>query len=704
MRGLMGAVTAALLLTTAIVPAHAQQRDTMPLPTAKLPPVVVTVTRDEGRSPLDLPFAITTIRPDSIRPGQRHLSLDETLFLLPGVTVADRHNPTQDPRISIRGFGARSAFGVRGVRVMRDGIPLTLPDGQTPVDYLDLESIGRIEVLRGSAAALYGNASGGVIDIRSSPPPTDPFAAQLRTWGDSAGVKRWLGTAGGTLGPVQYQGNLGHSETEGFRAHSHQRVTSGFGRVRTTVGKTDLAFEVMGYDMPLAENPGSLTEAQLGSDRTMADPAYVSKQAGKTVQQGQLGFTATRTMGERQLAATLYGGWRNLDNPLTFGIINLDRTSYGASLRGTAPLRVFGLTHRLSAGIDLQRQDDNRQNFENCNGLEPDAAVSAACPVRGEGRGATTLDQRELVSGAGAFVRDELTLVPGYMLSVGLRADYVMFDVTDHFITATDPDDSGDRTLHAISPMVGFVARVTPLTSIYANVATAFETPTTTELANRPDRSGGINPDLKPQYSTTYEVGVKGLVLGRVRYDAAAFSTKVRDELIPFEVPGGEGRSFYRNAGRTHRRGGELGLGTVLGPFEMGLSYSYSNFKFARFTTEDGANYAGNRIPGIPVQQAEASVTWRHRDMYATLEGQAFGKVYVNDANTTSAAGYQTINLRIGGTAMFGRSWLTPVAGVQNLFDEHYIGSVNVNAAGGKYYEPAPGRVIFAGLTLAIGR
>lgn len=693
---------AAVLGTVAATPMFAQQSDTLPLPTAKLAPVVVTVTRDAARSPLELPFAISATRPDSLRPGQRHLSLDETLFLLPGVTVANRNNPTQDPRISIRGFGARSAFGVRGVRVLRDGIPLTLPDGQTPVDYLDLASIGRIEVMRGSAAALYGNASGGVIDIQSSAPPTDPFALQLRTWGDSGGVRRWLGTAGGTIGRVQYQGDVSHNETDGFRAYSRQRVTSGFGRVMTTVGSTDLALEVMGYSMPLAQNPGALTAAQLDSSRTMADPASVSKEAGKAVRQGQIGLTATRTIGERQFTAMLYGGWRRLDNPLPFAIIKFGRVSYGGSVRGTVPMQLFGMAHRVSIGADVQRQDDDRQNFRNCN--PPSATPAPGCSASVGGRGATTLDQRELVSGVGAYVRDELTLVPGFLMSVGVRADYVNFDVTDHFITSDDPDDSGDRTLHAISPTVGAVARLNSLTSLYANVATAFETPTTTELANRPDSTGGINPNLKPQYSTTYEVGIKGLALGRVQYDLATFATLVRDELIPFEVPGGQGRTFYRNAGRTHRYGAELGLGVALGPFDGALSYSYSHFQFADFTTDAGVSYAGNRIPGIPLHQAEASLTWRHSNLFVTAEGEVFGRVYVNDQNDASAAGYQTMNLRLGGTAMFGQSWFSPVIGIQNLFDAHYVGSVSVNASGGKYYEPAPGRVIFAGLTLAVGR
>ena len=245
----------------------AQQTDTLPpdsIPQTLAP--VITVTREAGRSPLDLPYAVSIARPDSARPGQRHVLLDETLFLLPGVTVANRNNPTQDPRISIRGFGSRSAFGVRGVRVLRDGMPLTLPDGQTPVDYLDLESVGSVEVIRGSAAALYGNASGGVIDIHSAPPPSDPFAVSARGWGGSGDFRRWTATFGGTNGRFNYQGDVNHTAQDGERAYSHQRITNGYGRAEFTTGKTDVSLQFLGHDMPVAENPGSLTLAQFGDE------------------------------------------------------------------------------------------------------------------------------------------------------------------------------------------------------------------------------------------------------------------------------------------------------------------------------------------------------------------------------------------------------------------------------------------------------
>jgi iron complex outermembrane receptor protein len=676
-------------------------------PPATLTPVEVTVTRDGSRSALDLPFAISKIRPDSMRPGQRHLSLDEMLLLLPGVTVANRNNPTQDPRISIRGFGARSAFGVRGVRILRDGMPLTLPDGQTPVDYLDLESVGSIEVLRGSASALYGNAAGGVVDIRSSDAPADAIAGQLRSVTGSFGLQRWVGAVGGTSGAFRYQGNVTHNESDGFRAYSHQRLTSGYGRVQMKAGATDLALVTMLFDMPDAENPGALTKIEMDTMRTQAQAFAVTRQARKAVKQGQLGLSASRRVGGGDVLASVFGGWRDLDNPLTQNIVAIDRVSYGATLRGSLPQRLFGITHRLSAGIDVQRQDDDRLNFVNCNGNTDPSCDTAA----GE-RGAVTLDQRELVTSIGPFLRDEIELSRRFYLMAGARADYVTFDVTDHLVVPpTNPDDSGDRTLRALSPMAGAVVRLGQLTSLYANVSSAFETPTATELGNRPDGVGGINRDLDPQFATTYETGLKGFLLSRIQYDIAAFTTSVRDELVPYEVPGGAGRRYFRNAGRTRRRGVEVSAGARIRGLELSAAYAYSQFKYVDFAFEtriggvlDTLVFDGHRIPGIPPQIFQGSATYRLGRAYATLEGITAGSMFVDDANTTRSSGYEVANFRLGGTAVFGKPWLAPVIGVQNLFDRKYVSSVSINAAGGRYYEPAPGRAYFVGLTAAVGR
>jgi iron complex outermembrane receptor protein len=683
----------------------AQSTGKTPPPETKLPPVEVTVTRDAARPTLELPYALSRIDPDSVRPALRHVSFDEMLLALPGVTVANRNNPTQDPRISIRGFGARSAFGVRGVRVVRDGIPLTLPDGQTPIDYLDLESVGRIEVIRGSAGSLYGNAAGGVVEVRTADPPTDPVAGRVTGYGGSYGLKRWAAAAGGTAGVVRYQGDLSRTEQDGFREYARQQFTGGSARAMVSGARGELALTYTGYDTPTAENPGALTAAEMSADPRQADPAQIRKGARKTVEQGQLGLTGTRrTASGIEWSASGNFGWRALDNPLTFAVVAVDRTTSGGTARVTAPAKLFGLDHRFSAGIDAQFQDDDRLNFTNCNNIPPLTQPTATCPVVGEERGTRTLDQRERVSGLGPYVRDEIAFAEDrYRVTLGARADYVRFRVDDHLITATNPDDSGERTLHAISPLLGFVARLGSLHSAYATLSTAFETPTATELANKPDGSAGINPSLDPQYATTGEVGFKGVMAGRVRYDAALFTTRVRDELIPFEVPGGAGRRYFRNAGATRRRGGELGLAASLGMTTVGASYSYSDFIFRDYVV--GTNdYSGNRIPGVPVQQLQGYATWNWRGWFATLEALTQGGMYMDDANSLRSGSWEIMNTRVGGRIAVGDVALSPVFAVSNLFDRTYAGSIVVNAAAGRYFEPAPGRTIYGGLSIAAGR
>jgi iron complex outermembrane recepter protein len=673
-----------------------------------LPPVVVTVTRDVARSPLDLPFAITRSAPDSLRPGQRNLTADETLMLVPGVSVANRNNPTQDPRVSVRGFGARAAFGVRSVRILRDGIPLTLPDGQTPTDYLDLASVGSVEVIRGSASALYGNAAGGIVEFRSTAPPTRPLAVDLRVLGSSYDLGRWSAGIGGTLAPLRYQALVTRTDQDGYRRHARQQTTHGTGRLLHTVSGTELAWQAQLFSMPVADNPGALTSAEMSADPRQPVALFVAKRARKEVSQAQLSVVARRPLAGGELTASFYGGTRDLDNPLTFAVVAIDRKTFGGSVRATSTIK-RAPRHRLSAGIDIQRLDDDRKNFENCNGV---SASTSACPRADTvERGVIRLDQRELVTSIGPFVRDELSLGDRVNVHAGLRADYVIFDIEDRFIIPSgpgqNPDDSGRRTLRAWSPMAGIVARVTPLTAAYANVSTAFETPTATELGNRPTGAGGINHELEPQYATTFELGLKGIVLSRVRYDIAGFVTGVRDELIPFEVPSGAGRRYFRNAGRTTRRGVEAGVELAALGATFASVYSYSDFRFDDYAVTTGTTterYDQNRIPGIPLHQLQASMTWRRRGVFLTTEGVASSRVLVDDASSNTAAGWAVANARTGVRIPIGGTSLMPVVAVQNVFDRRYAGSVVVNAAGGRFYEPAPERTVSISVSLTTDR
>ena len=664
----------------------------------RLRPVIVEVGRGAHRSPLDLPFAVTVQSPDSARPGQRHLSLDETLLLIPGLTVSNRNNPSQDPRISIRGFGARSAFGVRGIRVLRDGIPLTLPDGQTPVDYLDLESVGRVEVMRGSASSLYGNAGGGVIDLRTSEPVPVPISGAVRLWSGAFASRKLVAKTSGTVGGFGYQANGARTESDGFRDYSRQRMTNGFARLSLERGGS-YALEWLGMDTPVAQNPGALTRAQFETNPRLADPLSIRKSARKAVTQSQLGITGRRAGRRGEIEAAAYAATRSLDNPLAFAVVDVGRATSGGSLRATLPFLLLGADHRVTFGTEIQLQNDLRRNFANCNDVPPPTVPTATCPTIGVERGVVTLDQREIVSSLGAYLREELQLGDRYVLTGSARADAVRFRVEDHLITGTNPDDSGRRVLDAVSPMVGILARLAASHSAYANISSAFETPTATELGNQPSGAAGINRDLKPQRSTTYEMGVKGIAMTGMQYNASLFATRVHDELIPFDIPSGGGRRYFRNAGRTSRRGAELGLGMAWRSLELGGAYTYANYRFTDFTV-DTAHYAGNRIPGIPKQTLQASATLRSAIAAFVVEATVADRMPVNDANSESSPGYGVFNARIVTGRMVGFSGAELIVGAQNLFNSRYVSSVSVNAAGGKFYEPGSLRSIYVGITL----
>jgi iron complex outermembrane receptor protein len=287
------------------------------------------------------------------------------------------------------------------------------------------------------------------------------------------------------------------------------------------------------------------------------------------------------------------------------------------------------------------------------------------------------------------------------LLSAGVRADAVRFEVRDHLLNASTRDDSGARTLHAVSPAAGIVWRASQLSSLYASVSSSFETPTTTELGNKPDGSAGINPDLQPQRTLTLEIGTKGILpLVGVHWDAALFEARARDELVPFDIPGGQGRRYFRNAGRTLRRGGELGMQADAGPLSLQTSYTYSRFRYADYAVS-GTSYAGNRIPGIPVHALAAEASLRRGAITFSTTADAASGMFIDDANSTETPGRVIFGAAMAGRVRAGDAELSPMIAVQNLGDVHYVGSVSVNATGGKFYEPAPGRALVLRLSVS---
>ena len=671
----------------------------------RVSPVRVTATRDGSRSSLEVPYAVTVARADSLA-ALRRAGVDELLFAVPGVSVANRQNPAQDPRVSIRGFGARSAFGVRGVRVLQDGVPVTLPDGQTPVDVLDLEGAARVEVIRGSASSLYGNAAGGVLDVRTASPVLVPLAPAVRVvGGDGTPTVTAVSVAGtipaGTLGGAGYTSSLTRTVGRGYRDYSDQRATRAAVRFSFAPGgAASMAVAARLSDVSLAESPGALTRAQLDSAPTMADPLSVRKLAGKIVRQGDLSAAWSRASGASTLDATMYGSARLLKNPLTFATVDVERTSGGASLRGTHAATIADHAVRITGGADVQWQHDDRHEYENCAGI---TVFTRSCPDAAQ-RGAPRKSQRELVTSAGPFVRAEVALLPGLLASAGARADAVRFQLVDFLVTSTNPDDSGDRTLHAISPSAGVVWRVSPVASVYASVSSSFETPTTTELGNKPDGSAGINPDLQPQRTLALELGSKGLLAGDgplvLRWDAALFEARATDELVPFDIAGGGGRRYFRNAGRTLRRGAEIGADASAGAFEGRVAYTIARFRYVDYTVGP-LSYEGMRIPGVPVHSLATAASVGRGAVRLSVTADLASPTDVDDANSAQSPGRAILGAAIAGTIRIGGVRFAPTVAVQNLSNTAYAGSVSVNAAGGKFYEPASRRTLLLRVALA---
>jgi iron complex outermembrane receptor protein len=666
-----------------------------------LPPVVTTVLRT-ALDPVRAPFAVsatTRIEVQTARPG---LSLDEALRAVPGVQADNRFNAALGERLSVRGFGARTQFGVRGVKVLVDGVPATMPDGQTTLNHVELGALERAEVVRGPASALYGNAAGGVLQLTSEPAPDAVVGQRVRVVGGSDGLTRLQSTTGGRTadGRGDWLLSAGRVDYEGFRDFSAQRSTRALARAgwRGAPGELRATFAWVDYD---ADNPGALADTARRRDPTQAFANNRRQQTGETGRHGQLGLSWRRTIGRGEGEATAYGLARRLDNPIPVRIVALDRRAGGA--RAAYTLGVGGdaagaadAPLRLAVGGEWQRQRDDRQNYGNAQGA----------------RGALALDQLERVTNAAVFAQATASLGDRATLLAGLRHDRVRFAAADRLVTATDPDDSGARTMRATSPSIGANVALAPWLRAYANAAYAFETPTTTELANRPTGAGGFNPELEPQRARSAEGGLTASgTLGRLlagSVQLAVFHATLDDALVPFEVPGAAGRQFFRNAGRAVHRGIEGSATVAVGPaLSVRAAYTGLDARFRDYTVGD-SSYAGRRVPGVAPRRFDLAVTWRGpRESLVAIEQRAQSWTFADDPNRARSPGWLLTAVRAAAPAIrvAGVS-LAPFAGVTNVFDVRWDAAVTVNAAGARYYEPGSPRALYVGADLAgaIGR
>jgi iron complex outermembrane receptor protein len=497
------------------------------------------------------------------------------------------------------------------------------------------------------------------------------------------GLLRLNSTTGGRSGDSHYLFNISRLTYDGYRQYSDARNLQLNGTVGTTALGGDLRVvgSFVDYD---ANNPGSLNQTQLDADRFQAAPANLTHQTGEDGQQGQLGLSWRGAMGPGQLEFAGYGLTREIFNPIPFNTIQIDRKAGGVHLlyRSSDEPVTSGFGWGIGAEGDLQ--SDDRTVFPHSG-----AGVRSDTPSQA---------QDEKVLGGALFAQLSAVPMPRLTALAGLRYDITSFEAEDRLITETNPDDSGERTMNAFSPSIGLSYELFDRSSLYGNIATSFETPTATELANQEDGSGGFNPVLDPQRTISYEVGLKGVVAGgRAGYQLSAYRANIEDALVPFTAP--NERTYYRNAGSAVHQGVELGLSVVpADPINVDIAYTWVDARFDEYTV-GGVSLEDNRIPGVSPHRLDASLTVQAPyGLFVTADARYTDLMPVNDANTANAPAYTLVDLRAGlDEFSFGGFTLEPFVGVTNVFDEEYVTSPSVNHAAGRFFESGPGRAAYVG-------
>ena len=680
-RGRARHAAAAVLLATLlprVATLEAQDTTHAPRDTVLLEPIVVTANRTPAPA-ASLPSATTVIDAGPLLRGHRATGLDEVLDFVPGVVVNDRFNSAQGEKLSIRGFGARAAFGVRGVTILLDGLPLTLPDGQSELTGIDLSEVTHVEVLRGTAASLYGNGAGGVVSLSTADSVRGASFADGKATAGAFGLTRVLAGAAVPLGGGDLRITGSRLTSGGYRAHSAADIRHVDGRLTLPLSDhTRLIVTAIGVDEPMLQDPGALTAAEMDSNPRMANPPNLAVNAGKEVTQGEAGFTIEhRTRAGAVADLTVFGLGRSLHNPIAATVIDLGRRVGGFRFSTTAPWSLGGRRQTVTFGFDAQQQRDDRRNHDFSNTL--------------------TLSQLEHVTSVGSFARAVVHLTGGATVTVGARYDRLTFRADDRL--PTNGDQSGRRVLASPSGSVGITVPLTAGITAFADFGTAFETPTTTELTNRPDGTGGFNPDLNPEHSTQLETGSRvHWAWGRLAL--AAYTTHVADELIPFGVPGQPGREFYRNAGSASHRGIEAATSLHPAPgVALDAAYTFTHLRFDTFRTASDT-LDGNAIPGVPAHSGSVALRLTHGPWWLTAEETMRSATWADDANSTRAPGWALTTLYVGFDRRVHDVTVTPSLGVTNLLNARYVTNVVVNAAAAKYFEPGASRAIFGGLSV----
>jgi iron complex outermembrane receptor protein len=676
--------------------------------TPATPVVIVTGSRIE-HDIADFPAAIDVVGAQQIRDTQMRVNASESLVAVPGLVIQNRQNYAQDLQISSRGFGARSQFGVRGVRLIADGIPATMPDGQGQAATFNLDMAERIEVLRGPFSTLYGNHSGGVIQLFTREGRCRPTAETTVSGGSDGMVKVDVNAQGETNG-IGYVVDGSRFDTDGYRAHSAARRDQGFAKLTmkpTPTSKLMITGSSLTQDD--TQDPLGVTWATYQRDprageidvtdtqtpkRTLAD-RYNTR---KSVDHQQAGALFEQRFGDDRLRVVAYGGNRKVIQYQAFsrafqappthsgGVVDFDRDFYGTDVNWMFVRQFAGGKLSTTVGIDYEHSIDDRKGYENF--------VVNQSNVQFGVKGALRRDEDDVLTSADPYVQTEWQKGP-WVVTGGLRHNHLKVEVDDRFIS--NGNDSGTIDYSKTTPVLGVLYKVNRNLNVYASAARGFETPTLNELFYSTG-GAGFNFHLAPATSRHLEIGAKTLVGSDTRLDVALFQVRTDDELVVDSSVAG--RTSYRNATETLRRGAEVSLDTSFGAgWSAKLALSALR---ATYETDFGAVRAGSRLPGVPQTSMYGELAWKDKAgrFGAALETVANGRVFAEDTNTERPApGYTLVNLRMQARQEVDRWQFKQFLRLNNVFDRNYIGSVIVGDANKRYYEPAPGRQWIAGFT-----
>jgi iron complex outermembrane receptor protein len=675
----------------------------------ELSTIVVTATRMPA-SVDELPVSINRIDEQQISQGQMQVNLSETLDSIPGLSAQMRQNYAQDLQLSIRGFGARSQFGVRGVRLYSDGIPGTMPDGQGQFSQFDLGSAQHIEVMRGPFSALYGNSSGGVISVFTEDGKPG-LGVEGSVEAGSFSTQRYGLKVDGAEGKVNYVIDGSHFQTDGYRDHSAAERNLFNGKVHIDLDDVSrLTLVANAITSPSSQDPLGLTRAQLAADPTQAGTNALAYNSRKSLDNEQVGAIYERDLSDHDtLQATVYGGHRSTTqfqaipassegspaNP--GGVISLNRFFAGTDLHVTDHRMLLDRPLQWTLGLSYDNLEEHREGFTNFIGTE--LGVEGALR-RHENNRVYDLDE---------YLQAQWDPFDRWRAIAGVRNSVVQVEDHNLMPVTTGNIDTGVR-YSATNPVAGIVFRAADQLHLYGSYGRGFETPTLNDLAYRSTDGSipGLNLGLKPARSDNYELGLKaGNKL--LHADLAAFYVQTQDELAV--QSNAAGRSVYENIGQTERRGFEAGLdSTLAGGFSSRLAYTYINAVTAQpYTTCLGAPCkeflipTGSHLPAVPEDSLYAALNWAYvpRGFTATLEAISRARIYADDRNSQSAAGYTVLNLRFGLEQQSPRWHFTEYARIDNLANRSYVGSVIVNETNMRFYEPEPGRSFDLMFTIA---